>query len=128
MQEYRRKEHTLVTAVCLDLETEGFTYQKWGGSQHCKKGDWIVKSKFDTYTVDADTFHSTYRLVSSESPGRYEKFGSVWAEEASKPGTIQTREGSTAYFKGDYLVFNDAARKDGYAMNPKEFHELYELK
>lgn len=123
MQEYRRKELTCVTAVRLDLDTEGFTYQKWGGTQRCKKGDWIINNKSDTYTIDAETFQRTYRIV---SPGLYEKIGSVWAEAASEAGAIQTKEGSTAYSKGDYLVFNDPDRKDGYAMNPARFHELYE--
>jgi hypothetical protein len=123
VQQYRRKEQTRVTAVRLDLDTEGFTHQKWGGTQRCKKGDWIVNSNSDTYTIDAETFQRTYRMVSR---GLYEKIGSVWAEMASEGGAIQTKEGSTAYRKGDYLVFNDPARKDGYAMSPSKFHDLYE--
>lgn len=125
MQEYRRREHTFVTAVCLDLDTEGFTYQKWGSTQRCKKGDWIVNNNSEAYTIDAETFQRSYQMV---SPGLYEKTGSVWAEEVSEPGTIQTKEGSTAYSRGDYLVFNDPGRKDGYAMSPTRFHELYEAK
>jgi len=125
VQEYRRRERTLVTAVRLDLDIEGFTYQKWGGTQRCKKGDWIVNSNSDAYTVDAETFKRTYHMV---SPGLYEKTGSVWAEEASEPGAIQTKEGSTAYRKGDFLVFNDPGRKDGYAMSSTKFHQLYEAK
>lgn len=125
MQEYRRRERTSVTAVRLDLETEGFTYQKWGGAQRCKKGDWIVNNNSDAYTIDAETFMRTYRLI---SPGLYEKTGSVWAEEAAKSGTIQTKEGSTAYRKGDFLVFNDPDRKDGYAMSAEKFRDLYEAK
>jgi len=125
VQEYRRRERTLVTAVRLDLDIEGFTYQKWGGTQRCKKGDWIVNSDSDAYTVDAETFKRTYHML---SPGLYEKTGSVWAEEASEPGAIQTKEGSTAYRKGDFLVFNDPDRKDGYAMSSTKFHQLYEAK
>jgi hypothetical protein len=123
LQEYRRKERTRVTAVRLDFDTEGFTYQKWGGTQRCKKGDWIVNNNSDAYTIDAETFERTYRMV---SPGLYEKIGSVWAELASEAGAIQTKEGSTAYSKGDYLVFNDPDQKDGYAMSSAKFHELYE--
>jgi hypothetical protein len=124
VQEYRRrKERTRVTAVCLDLDTEGFTYRKWGGTQRCKKGDSIVNSNSDAYTIDAETFQRTYRMV---CPGLYEKIGSVWAEMASEGDAIQTKEGSTAYRKGDFLVFNDPAGKDGYAMSPARFHELYE--
>jgi len=59
MQEFQRKERTFVTAVRLDLDTEGFTYEKWGGAQRCKKGDWIVNNRTDVYTVDAETFDRT---------------------------------------------------------------------
>jgi hypothetical protein len=61
------------------------------------------------------------------SAGVYEKIAPVWAEVASCSGTIPTKEGSTAYEAGDYLVFNDADRKDGYAMKPSTFRDLYEI-
>jgi hypothetical protein len=60
------------------------------------------------------------------SPGLYEKVAPVWAEVAAEPGTIQTKEGSTAYLAGDYLVFNTLDRKDGYAMKAETFRQLYE--
>jgi hypothetical protein len=125
VQEFRRRERTFVTAVRLDLDTKGFIYQKWGGAQQCKKGDWIINNQSDIYTIDAEIFDRTYQMVSA---GQYEKTGTVWAERASESesGTIQTKEGSTAYSKGDYLVFNDPDRKDGYAMGPEKFRELYE--
>ena len=124
MQEYRRKKQTTVTAVRLDLETEGFTYEKWGGTQRCKPGDWLVNNQDDVYTVDAETFARTYRMV---SPGVYEKSGQVWAEQAREPGTIRTKEGSTAYEAGAYLVYNERHRRDGYAMSKETFESLYEL-
>ena len=123
MQEYRRKKLTSVTAVRLDLDTEGFVYQKWGGQQRCKRGDWLVNNQGDVYTIDAETFERTYHMV---SPGVYQKNSNVWAEKADTSGTIQTKEGSTAYEAGDYLVYNDSAHKDGYAMSEKTFHSLYE--
>ncbi|MFN0171142.1 MAG: hypothetical protein ACKV22_32395 [Bryobacteraceae bacterium] len=123
MQEYRRKKRTWVTAVRLDLDTEGFAYQKWGGTQRSKRGDWLVNNQGDVYTVDGETFDRTYRQV---SPGVYEKDAPVWAEEAQQPGTIQTKEGSTAYKAGDYLVYNDPGGRDGYAMTKETFHSLYE--
>ena len=123
MEQYRRKERTSVVAVQLDLETDGFAYQKWGGTQRCKPGDWLVDNQGDVYTIDRETFARTYRRVTS---GIYEKTGHVWAERADRAGTIQTKEGSTGYGAGDYLVFNDPDRKDGYAMNEKTFHSLYE--
>ena len=123
MQEYRRRKRTLITAVRLDLDTDGFAYRKWGGEQRCKRGDWLVNNQGDVYTVDAETFERTYAIV---SPGVYEKNAPVWAEEAAQPGTIKTKEGSTAYSAGDYLVYNDPERKDGYAMKAATFRDLYE--
>src|SRR5947199_914092 len=111
LQEYQRKQRTPITAVRLDLDTDGFTYEKWGATQRCKRGDWLVNNRGDVYTVDADTFERTYRTI---SPGVYEKNANVWARIAAEPGTIETKEGSTAYARGDYLAFNDPAGQDGY--------------
>ena len=85
MRQYRRRERTFVTAVRLDLNTDGFTYLKWGGTQRCKRGDWLVNNQGDVYTIDAETFERTYQMV---SPGLYEKVAPVWAEVAAEPGTI----------------------------------------
>jgi len=123
LREYRRRERTTITAVRLDLETEGFTYQKWGGTQRCKAGDWIVDNAGDTYTIDAEVFANTYRKV---GPGVYEKVATVWAQRAESAGVIRTKEGSTEYEAGDVLVYNDAERRDGYAMKAETFDSLYE--
>jgi len=120
---YRRREKTTVVAVRLDLETEGFTYQKWGGAQRCKPGDWLVDNGGDIYTIDADVFSKTYRMVGD---GVYEKQAPVWAEKAATAGTIRTKEGSTDYGAGDFLVFNDEEGEDGYAISAQRFHSLYE--
>src|SRR5713226_1457834 len=124
LQLYRRKKATAITAIQLDLDTEGFTYQKWGGTQRCKRGDWLVNNQGDVYTVDRESFERTYCMV---SPGVYIKDTPMWAKQAEAPGTIQTKEGSTAYQAGDYLVFNDPDGEDGYAMTKEKFHSLYEL-
>jgi len=120
---YRRRQCAQVTAVRLELETAGFTYQKWGGNQRCKPGDWLVDNAGDVYTVDGEVFARTYREV---GPGRYEKTGDVWAEPASTAGTIGTKEGSTDYVAGDFLVFNDPEGTDGYAIEATKFRALYE--
>ncbi len=120
---FKRKSLTTVTAVRLDLDTEGFVYRKWGGSQRCKGGDWIVNSSGETYTVDAESFALTYRQL---SPGVYVKDAPVWAERAEVAGEIPTKEGRSAYQAGDILVFNDAERRDGYAMSAERFALLYE--
>ena len=123
LREFRRKEKTTITAVRLDLETDGFAYRKWGGTQRCKPGDWLVSNGADTYTIDADTFARTYRAV---SPGVYRKDVPIWAERAETAGVLPTKEGSTAYEAGDMLVFNDVERTDGYAIPAEKFVTLYE--
>ena len=122
-KEYRRKQRTTVAAVRLDLDTEGFTYNKWDGTQRCKAGDWVVDSAGDVYTIDAAVFSRTYRKVGQ---GVYEKVANVWAEAATEGGAIQTKEGTTAYDPGDMLVFNDPDGEDGYAMSVERFASLYE--
>jgi hypothetical protein len=122
---YRRRRQTLVSAVQvrLELESDGFAYRKWGGAQRCKKGDWLVDNQGDVYSVDQTTFANTYREV---SPGRYEKHTDIWAARAEADGEISTKEGSTQYRRGDYLVFNDESGGDGYAVSAERFDALYE--
>lgn len=120
---YRRKSGAEITAVRLDLETEGFRYYKWGAWQQCRAGDWIVCNQGDTYTVSADTFAATYEEV---SPGRYRKTGEVWAEVAETDGNVTTREGVTHYRAGDYVIYNIHDDTDRYAISRERFQELYE--
>jgi hypothetical protein len=122
-RKYVKRAHTLVVAVQLDLDTEGFTYRKWGGEQTCKPGDWVVNNAGDVYTVDRDTFARTYRDV---SPGLYRKVAPVWAETADRDGAIKTKEGVTHYAAGAYLVFNDEKGQDGYAVAAASFEAMYE--
>jgi hypothetical protein len=122
-QQYRRRKGNEVVAVRLDLDTAGFTYSKWGGTQRCKPGDWIVLNNGDTYTVDAETFESTYQEV---SPGLFLKITPIWAKQSSEAGTIATKEGSTDYKQGDYIVSNDAEGRDQYAVSAEKFTKLYE--
>lgn len=124
MRRYRRKAGQTVVAVQLRLETEGFTYRKWGGIQQCKQGDWLVDSGRDVYTVDADSFAKTYTVVQK---GIYIKSTPVWAKEADSDGHVETKEGRTAYVKGDLIVFNSPDGSDIYAVKRMKFFHLYEL-
>ena len=99
---YRKRPKYNVTAVQLDLEFDGFNYEKWKGTQACKPGDWLVNNNGDVYTVDKEYFRDYYQKV---SPGVFEKVVAIWAEVAVEKGSIPTKEGSTAYEAGDYLVF-----------------------
>ncbi len=109
-------------AVQLALDTDGFTYRKWGAVQRCKPGDWIVNNAGDVYTVDRDTFERTYR---AEGPGMYVKIAPVWAEVAERDGAIRTKEGETHYKAGAFLVFNDEEGLDGYAVEAASFERMY---
>jgi hypothetical protein len=121
--EYKRRPGAKVHAIRLDLETSGFEYVKWGSTQHCKKGDFIVLNADEVYTVDAETFANTYAAT---GPAEYEKVGTVWAEQAKSAGVIDTKEGKTRYEAGDYVVYNDREQTDGYAVSPAKFEKMYE--
>ena len=123
LSKFRRRSGSTVVAVQLNLDTEGFTYRKWGGRQTCKPGDWLVDNGGDIYSVDRGTFEKTYERI---SPGVYRKSSAVWARVAEEAGSIRTKEGETHYARGDYLVFNEAQGGDGYAIGPEKFRELYE--
>jgi hypothetical protein len=54
------------------------------------------------------------------------KITPVWAEIASSAGYVQTKEGTTHYQRGDYLVFNDENGGDAYAVEAEKFRAMYE--
>jgi hypothetical protein len=120
---YRKKADRFVVAVRLDLDTDGFTYRKWGAEQCCKRGDWLVDNDGDIYSVDGDVFAKTYRRA---GPGVYVKTAPVWAEIASASGSVVTKEGRSLYEAGDYLVYNNQDGTDAYCISAEKFEALYE--
>lgn len=124
MKQFIKKERQIITAIQINMELQNaeLRYEKWGGSQQAKLGDWIVENGGDVYTIDQDSFSATYRLV---SPGRYEKVAPVWAEETTHMGTIATKEGESQYVAGDYLVYNNENGTDGYAVSKEKFESMY---
>ena len=124
LQRYRKRESSHIVAIQLKLETDGFTYNKWGAIQSCKPGDWIVSNEGDVYTVDQESFDRTYEPVGA---GIYLKTTPVWAKVAEKAGVIETKEGASHYETGAYLVFNDPEGEDGYTVDATRFEEMYEL-
>jgi len=122
-RKFVKRADQAVVAVQLALDTTGFTYQKWGGTQTCKAGDWLVNNGGDVYTVDRATFERTYRQVGA---GTYLKATPVWAEIAREAGTVKTKEGATRYRAGDYLVFNEEQGGDAYAVSAAKFEAMYE--
>jgi len=124
LKRYRSRSQNFVVAVQFNLDIPEFTYNKWGAEQRCKRGDWLVDNDGDVYSVDREVFARTYRL---RSPGVYVKSSRVWGEVAGQDGSIATKEGRSHYEKGDYLVYNNEDRSDGYAMSASKFASLYEL-
>ena len=123
LRQYVKRATQFVVAVQLDLETSGFTYQKWGSAQTCKRGDWLVSNDGDTYTVARESFARTYQ---STGPGTYVKRAPVWAEVASTSGDVSSKEGATHFEAGDYLVYNEPNGADAYAVEKQAFERMYE--
>jgi hypothetical protein len=119
---YVKRPTQTVVAVQLALKTKGFTYRKWGAVQRCKPGDWLVDNDGDVYTVDQSSFRRTYREVRR---GFYLKTTLVWAEVAAAAGSVTTKEGTTKYRRGDYLVFNEKKGGDAYAVRTQNFRTMY---
>jgi len=124
LRRYKKKPDQFAVAVQLNLDTDGFTYQKWGGNQKCKKGDWLVDNAGDIYTIDGSVFERTYQKV---GPGKYLKVTPVWARVATEEGHLTTKEGVSHYKKGDYLVYNNKDGTDGYCISTDKFESMYEL-
>ena len=119
---YVRRPNQTVVAVQISLDTPGFRYRKWGATQTCRRGDWLVDNDGDVYTVNRDSFARTYRR---KAPGRYLKITPVWAEAATEAGSVSTKEGVTHYRAGTYIVFNEKSGGDGYAVPAAKFHKMY---
>jgi hypothetical protein len=123
-QQYLRRRNQFVVAVQLALETEGFSYRKWGSDQRCNAGDWLVNNDGDIYTVAEKEFARTYREL---EPGHFWKATPIWAEKATASGSVQTLEGTTHYAAGDYVVADEKTGPATYAIGGKKFETMYEL-
>ena len=120
---YKKKPDQYVIAVQFAVETEGFSYQKWGSMQKCKAGDWLINNDDDIYTIDKDVFENTYRKIED---GKYVKTTPIWGEQATKDGSVNTKEGKSHYKAGDYLVSNNEDGTDGYCISAEKFTKMYE--
>ena len=119
---YRKKASQYVVAVQLDLDTDGLVYRKWGDTQRAKRGDWLVDNDGDIYTVDAKVFARTYERVEG---GMYIKTTPIWAEVATRDGSVKTKEGRSHYKRGDYIVSNNKNGDDAYCISAKKFEDMY---
>lgn len=125
LKQYKKKDQQIVIGVQLMLDTEGFDYKKWGSSQHCKAGDWLVNNAGECYTVDQESFEQTYREIGQ---GQYIKTAPVWAEQVNTAGFVETKEGKTAYQAGDYIACNNEDGTDSYAISQEKFEQTYTKK
>lgn len=121
---YKKTSEQAVTGVQINLETEGLCYIKWGGEQRCKSGDWLINNAGECYTVEEESFAKTYSEV---SPGRYVKTGTVWAEQSKEDGSVKTKEGTSKFLAGDYIVSNNEDGTDAYTVPKKNFEKWYTL-
>ncbi len=123
-QRYIKKSDKPVQAIQIKLDTNGFTYKKWGDQQICKAGDWLVDNDGDFYTVDQQVFAQTYRQL---TPATYVKAKPIWAKKAKGAGSVKTNEGRSHYQSGDYIVSNHEDGSDAWCIEAEKFHEMYEL-
>ena len=127
-RKYMPRPDRPVAAVRVAFDADGFEfrYWKWGAEQRAKPGDWLVDNDGDVYTVDADVFTRTYRAAKDQGPGAFVKTAPIWAARAETAGDVRTKEGSTHYEPGDYLVWNsEDDDSDRYAITADTFERLY---
>lgn len=122
LKKFYKTANAEVSAIQLAFKACELHYEKWGGQQHAKAGDWLIKQGDECYTVAADSFAKSYEQIEGN---RYCKVAPVWAEVATEPGSLNTKEGSTHYQAGDYLVYNCEDKTDGYAISRKKFEQDY---
>jgi len=122
-KKYRKKANQAIHAIQVDLDLISFNYRKWGGTQTCKAGDWLVENNGDVYTIDQQVFADTYQLI---APATYQKIAAVWARQADVDGSVETKEGRSHYKSGDYIVANHADGSDAWCIGKQKFHDMYE--
>lgn len=113
-----------VPVQAIQLTTIALHYEKWGGPQQSKRGDWLLAKGDDQYTCDHEVFATTYEPIEGQ-PGWYTKSAPVEAVKADHAGALHTLEGSSAYEIGDYLVTNPGG--DRYPVAASKFEAMYAL-
>lgn len=108
-----------VQAIQLDI---ALTYEKWGGTQCSRVGDWLLSKEGETYTCESAVFAETYRQMEHRA-GWFYKDVTVDAVQAEEDGVVKTLEGSSDYLAGDYIVTNPGG--DRYCVDAAKFESLY---
>lgn len=104
--------------------TGDLTYNKWGGSQTAKVGDFLLYNSAangDVYTCDKTVMETTYEEVGENE---YIKTATIEAYEALDTGEVSTLEGKSAYKPGDFIVTNPGG--DKYVISAETFQNMYE--
>lgn len=114
---YRKK----LEIRAIKLHDISVTYEKWGGTQVGKLGDWLIESGDECYTCDADVFAETY--AAAERDGYYYKTGTIDAEVQTTSGVIVTLEGESEYSVGDFIATNPGG--DQYVISKEVFEATY---
>ena len=124
MRKYKAKKITVV-AIQIPEDSKGLEYEKWGSIQFAKPGDWLVNKLGETYSIDAESFANTMKPL--DRVGHYYKFSEIWGEVAVDSGVVETKEGTSQYVEGDYLVSNNEDFTDKYCISKEKFEKLYEV-
>jgi len=110
-----------IKALQLDMPV---SYEKWGGIQNAKSGDWLIFKGGEIYSCDRQVFEDTYRPLEGGEKGQFYKDACIEAHVAEAGGTVATLEGTSAFEAGDYIVTNPGG--DMYVIRADKFHLLYE--
>lgn len=116
---YKRKGNEVVIAIQLDLDTEGFSYQKQGAERRCNAQDWLLSDRSGTYAVDDSTFARAFEEI---GVGQYTMVGIVRAKVSDSAGHIRVGQRKVPHEPGDYLVWDESTQSIGYAV-PKDWFE-----
>ena len=86
-----------------------------------RQSDWLVERNGSVHTVDAHLFENTYKKVGLFT---YVNSAIVWPVPAAEAGIFCVFEGATHYRQGVFIVWNDEAGLDGYAVVKEMFRPL----
>lgn len=112
-----------VPVQAIQLTDISIQYEKWGGVQVGKRGDWLLSKGGEVYTCDHGVFAETYRPIDGR-PGWFVKVAYVDAVQMFADGKVKTLEGESAYLALDYLVTNPGG--DQYVIPRSKFEGLYD--
>ena len=104
--------------------TDTFQWQSTDGNNLVgEKGDYLIESDGNRWTVQPEIFEKTY---SENSDGTFTKTAQVIAVKVNAALTINTLEGESVVHEGDYLLCGESA--DVWSIDSTNFVKKYFLK